>query len=158
MMMSSSGKEKSARFGMGTGMQEPCPLAHANPPRLQLVGMLLTGQYGYAYCTPGLCSCKTRPFFFLPFSGSLLSGCLFGRKQTAEGRCLKEKKKVNLSGKSPSEKMKSRRAQDKETCSGSLECVSSRLMGTDRKENSPAIDHGNICLCRLLAFQYCVLI
>lgn len=91
-------------------------------------------------------------------SGSLLSGCLFGRKQTAEGRCLKGKKKLNLNGKTPSEKMKSRRAQDKETCRESLGCVSNRLTVTDHKENSLAIDDRNICLRRLLALQYCVLV
>lgn len=37
-------------------------------------------------------------------SGSLHSGCLFGRRQIAEGRSLK--KKLNLNGKAPSEKIK----------------------------------------------------
>lgn len=91
-------------------------------------------------------------------SGSLLSGCLFGRKQKAEGRCLKEKKNLNLSGNMPSEKMKSRRAQDEETHRESLGCVSNRLTVTDHRKNSPAIDDGSICLCRLLARQSRVIV
>lgn len=92
-------------------------------------------------------------------SGSLLSGCLSGRKETAEGRCLKEKKKLNLNRKISSKKMKSRRAQDEETRRKILGCcVSNRLMVTDHRENGPAIGDRNICPCRPLALQYCVLV
>lgn len=63
-------------------------------------------------------------------SRSPLPGCLFGRKRTAEGRHLKEKKKLNLSGKTRSEKVKSKRAQDKETHKEGLERGTALLLMT----------------------------
>lgn len=139
-MMSGSGKGSSMGSGMSTGMQERWPLAHANPPRLQPCvrssphsELVPSSLLDFAFLKWDLSSFC---LFLLTISwevgaeqpsGSLLSGCLFGRKQTAEGKCLKEEKKLNLGGKTPSEKMKSGRPEGKETYRESLGCASNGL-------------------------------
>lgn len=82
-------------------------------------------------------------------SGSLCSGCLFGRRQIAGSRCLK--KNLNLNGKAPSKKIKPQGAQVEEIFRENLD---QQQTVTVHKEYSPPIDDRNICLSRLLALQY----
>lgn len=114
-MMSGSGKGSSVGSGMGTRVWEQCPLACANPLKLQLTGALLTAQYSHAFFTPDLSPLCLFLFAILREvggeqpSGSLSSGCLFGRRQIEEVRSTI--KKLSLNGKAPSKKIKPQGAQ-----------------------------------------------